>query len=1030
MNINYTLEKHLKFLADANKEFELLYSIWGLNKKNLTQGLNTIATSFPHYSRHDISHSMALINNIQCLLGEERIKRLGATDTFLLLMAGLTHDAGMILTYRLVEEQWDSPDFKELLVNLKEKADRVVSDAASLILSQKGTSHGLNSFKWAVEIKNAVVIITAEIFRNKHARLGFLNLTSNDEFKKLAENFYSSQLPDRFWELLARIAYLHGENFDKVISDLYQQANGLNGDYIHPRFIACMIRLGDLLDFDNNRFNPYSIATIKEMPNISVQHQQKHAAVKHMLISPSSIEAELNCTDENVYRLSKSWFDWIEAEVNNQSREWTHIAPEDLGGLPPVIRKGSIRILYNGIQTKPELLNLRFSMSQQKIFSILRGGGIYKEPGFVFIREIVQNAFDASKIQMWQDIKDGIYDFCLEKMYNEIKFPDDIPPQIYNQYPIILKVCWKDAGKSILHFECSDKGTGISESTLLRMTKFVGESHNEDKRYKEFYNDMPYWLRPTAAFGVGLQSIFFVSQTFEVETSFKGETTKRIVFRSAADNQYSSIVEENIDKTRGTTIKVDIRKDKFAELFGTTFSWTILDNVDVFKNDGDNIYLAKIHDFVLRTFAVVENLNFKYLTYNSERDFANNEDSLAKAYTVKTNNQHYKCTYLFDNDILVFNIYENEFGSTLRLWFRTDMRCYSLNKRILVRDIIVANENFSYRTTEHIGFEWNLNNQETDRIVDISRDNLTFAGKEWAATTFLKKILPNILNLIKEPFEKVIKENMPNEKMKTQYLNYCLTSYSHHIMSFDNETLNKIILPQHIASKNKSTICAAEFFNADEVYVINGFKTNGENCILPEIQQEIEDNCKHDLYGKIVLWNDSYLYSALQSNFRCTMVLKYEQGCHIYKLNKIVKIDSIQLVENNSTNYLSCLEKDSLHHCSRNTIYALKEYSTIAVKLDYVSGFERFPDYGNCCIFSPFKTKKQISSLLDAVKGYSDSDIQSYIRENLSQYITSSMIEFVKSSNINKDITSEDISTTYSKLIYDFIKLKQTTSNA
>ena len=61
-----------------------------------------------------------------------------------------------------------------------------------------------------------------------------------------------------------------------------------------------MIRLGDLLDFDSNRFNSYSIATIQKVPDISLLHQQKHASVKYMLVSPYFIEVELNCVDGDV----------------------------------------------------------------------------------------------------------------------------------------------------------------------------------------------------------------------------------------------------------------------------------------------------------------------------------------------------------------------------------------------------------------------------------------------------------------------------------------------------------------------------------------------------------------------------------------------------------------------------------------------------------------------------------------------------------------------------------------------------------
>ena len=147
--MNYTFEKHLKSLSEVDKDYELLYSIWDLNKKNLTQGLNLISSSFPHYSGHDVSHSMTIINNIQCFLGEERIKRLGATDTFLLLMACLTHDIGMILTYRIIEEEWQDKKFKTLLEELTSSADSVIAEASKLLLlhSKKGNNAGLDNFR-------------------------------------------------------------------------------------------------------------------------------------------------------------------------------------------------------------------------------------------------------------------------------------------------------------------------------------------------------------------------------------------------------------------------------------------------------------------------------------------------------------------------------------------------------------------------------------------------------------------------------------------------------------------------------------------------------------------------------------------------------------------------------------------------------------------------------------------------------------------------------------------------------------------
>lgn len=1028
LNIKYTLEEHLKSLANEDKDYELLCSIWDLNKRNLTQGLNLVSNSFPHYSIHDINHSMTIIDNIQCFLGEDRIKRLSATDTFLILMAGLTHDIGMILMYSIIEEEWQHNDFKEILENFSNSDDYVIADSAKLLIKiyQQKAKEDLKDYGWALKVKNAVVILTAEIFRAKHAKQSANYLNSNETFKQLANNFHAEQLPSRFMDLLTNIAALHGQDFEAVMTQLYQEANGYKGDYIHPRFIAYMIRLGDLLDFDNNRFNPYSKIGLKEIPETSKLHEQKHASVKHMLISPNSIEAELDCPNEEVYRISRSWFDWLEKEVNNQSREWTNIAPRNLGGLPPVISKGNIKILYNGIQGNSDLLNLKFSMSQEKMFAILQGGGIYKEPGFAFIREIVQNAFDASKIQMWNDIESGLYDsYFTNILKDDIKFPDDISSIIYQQYPVTLVIKWQDKEKNILHFECEDLGTGISESALLRMTNNVGESRKNDKGYSNVYNNMPNFLRPTAAFGIGLQSIFFVAPKFEVETYFLGETSKRIVFRTAAKNQYSSIVKENVKGKRGTIVKVDIPKERFAELFGNSFSWDILGTTDVFKGKGDDLYLAKIDKFCRDTFSHIENMSFDYKAENPERSFQILTDSKETSDCIK--NTHFKYHTYIQENFLVFHILENKIGSTFQLWFNNKVnRTNYLSQRLLLRDILVSNAKFNYYKTEYLGFEWNLYSQSTDKVVDLSRDNLTYNGFTWITDTLLNNLLPEFLNLINDYFINILNSNIDNESLRYQYFNYCLTSFACNLdIKYSDKCLKECIIPSYMASFNKKDITSYRLFTESDIYLISGFRTNGYHVILEEDKNQIEKQYEKILKDKLVIWGMNYLHTALRFNFICTEVIVYSNKCQIYKLernynnrNDIKVIDAVE-------EYLLSLERISIHECSRNTIYGLKQYSNIVVHLNYISGFEFFPDYSTCCIYSPFSKEGQVDKLLEELKDKEESEMKEYLRKNLSQYITPYMIEVIKKYNIHENITEDQIKDEYILLIFDFINVKK-----
>ncbi len=98
------------------------------------------------------------------------------------------------------------------------------------------------------------------------------------------------------------------------------------------------------------------------------------------------------------------------------------------------------------------------------------------------------------------------------------------------------------------------------------------------------------------------------------------------------------------------------------------------------------------------------------------------------------------------------------------------------------------------------------------------------------------------------------------------------------------------------------------------------------------------------------------------------------------------------------------------------------------MRLSYVSGFERFPDYSTCCIFSPFNSKNKAKDLFEAVKDMPDVEIKEYIKNNLHSYITTSMMEVLKYANINENITDEQIYEGYISLIYDFIKMKQRNS--
>lgn len=1054
-----TLEKHLEKLCNEEKDYEILHSIWSLNKTNLSKGLKLIPSIYPNYSAHDETHSNKIIDNIELLLGEERIEKLSPTDTFLILMACYTHDIGMILTYKVIEEKWQDNKMKSTINSFAQSTDEVIANAANLILNFKKADKkesketDKDNLQWALEVKNAVTILTAEIFRSDHAQMSSTYMIENEEFLKLADHYYWNQLPRRFKDLLANIAMLHGKDFSLIFKILNKEANGFKGDYIHPRFIACLIRLGDLLDFDDGRFNTFSIATLKSMPKISELHRQKHASVKHMLISPKAIEAELNCNTDEVYRISRNWFDMLEGEVNDQSREWTNIAPDDLGGLPPVISKDSIKILYQGVQTKPELMNLKFTISNKKIFEVLAGGAIYNEPGFVFIREIVQNALDASKIQLWKDIENGIYGSYLTKEIKDIKFPEDIDRKIYDLYPIKLEVKWKDEKRDALIVTCEDKGTGISEDSLIRMTSQVGESHKKDSNYEELISRIPFWLKPTAAFGIGMQSIFFVNNKFDVNTQYLGESAKHIIFRSAANNSYISITSDQIKMKRGTQISVEIPGNRFKELFGGSTNIILLNKFNPLENPDDDLYLTKIDDFVDQTFQYNRLIPIKYKSYNYDKTFGttkgNKEEGNKKENIIKTTS-NYQITKRENYAVIHYSIAEAIYGSIIKINFYKSEGINGFESKLLLREIPISNSNLNYYALNYMNLTWNLCNPDSDKIVNLSRDRLIPKGYDEITEKLLFNLLPKFLPIIESDLAKSISDKKDEEtknKLKKQYFNLALSLYTlagNEYTNIKKDLLDNPIVPVNGVTDNKGKIINAKTFFDSEQFVICDIYNP---ITIHNANEEPEDNKKSTYIPEIqtynptdnIIWSLYFLIPALRNHFQCTKIYSFKKNKLIYLIKKFTTKEEIissvdyginQKGKKTLQSYIYNTFCRAPFTANRPCIYGITKYNNIIIKPYFITGVENYPPFSSSIIFSPFSSQEEISKWCKAVDSKNEDTQKSFIYDHLKDHLAKALTEVIKKYNIQETkVSDEDIYTSYTELLLDFYKGYQENKN-
>ena len=122
--------------------------------------------------------------------------------------------------------------------------------------------------------------------------------------------------------------------------------SGIARDEAHPRFISCLLRLGDLLDVDTGRFCPTMLACAGQLPESSRAHVLKHAAIRHLRVDPELIEVEAEFSTDDAlsgaYQVCAAWFEMLQAELGIQQRHWTQISPG--GGLGPLPSVGKIEV--------------------------------------------------------------------------------------------------------------------------------------------------------------------------------------------------------------------------------------------------------------------------------------------------------------------------------------------------------------------------------------------------------------------------------------------------------------------------------------------------------------------------------------------------------------------------------------------------------------------------------------------------------------------------------------------------------------
>lgn len=527
------IEQRLREVCADDSRLRLLEVQWEYDKNSVRDALQAVATTFPHYSRHDASHSNTILVNVLRILGD-RLRNLSATDLWMLLEASYWHDVGMIVNDHSLRSTWITGEFRDHLEQLLASDDAVLASSAAL-LSQRSRVLELDD-TWPVDVRQALTFVAADFFRRAHATKSAEAVRSPRSYGIQSPR---SPIPQRLFEWLALVCSAHGEDRDRVMTLPYEE-NGIAADRCHPRFIAFMLRLGDLLDLDNGRFCPVLLASIGRIPMTSAAHIGKHASIRRFAVTEMRIEVEAVCFDDpllpsgnghQAYQAVALWLSWLEAELKHVAAVWTDIAPKTLGGGPPSV--GRLRASLQGYELVPGLEAPEFGVDAEYFLELSKGSNLFGDPTKAWQRELLANAVDATLIRIWHTLSEAEQDVvnCAPDITEELRRRAANLPIRVDVHPVgdesdnaesrRWRVCISDSG-------C---GMGLDE---VRALQVVGSSPRNHRR-RRLIADMPEALKPTGSFGIGFQSVFLDVDEVEVVTSdLVTRNKRRIVLRRAA----------------------------------------------------------------------------------------------------------------------------------------------------------------------------------------------------------------------------------------------------------------------------------------------------------------------------------------------------------------------------------------------------------------------------------------------------------------------------------------------------------------
>lgn len=478
--------------------------------KQIQQILAAGGTSPTDFTLHDAEHSFRVAEWMAKIVTEDVLGRLGIYDLALLLLSAYLHDIGMTPEQSRVQRHWRhlvfGPSETDGLTN-KQAADfqRWLDDERDGITPPlaKGGQASEGDLRLAAELITYYARYRHNDWSEEWIRKGTLR-SDNSSDQVLNLGSYEGWLDD-----LVRICRSHHEGYDQLVKDSFDpRPAGKHGEVVHIRYIACVLRIADVLDIDPERTPAVLFHHREVAPKSMIYWWKDHdfwikrdgpALIVHALPSSAVLERAVRDTAELIR---------VELETCarlSREKPFHHCSFRSLDPLP---HRWSFPESLQ-LQVKPRndeyvYIDGAFRPDTAKLLELLSGTHLYQEP-LVAVRELLQNAFDAVKEEMaltrlrWDNPNDLTRTRILPELHRvELQFKES-----NDRY-------W---------LSCTDTGVGMTRRIIENYLLVSGRSRrHEILDLERKCQSAGFRLGRTGQFGIGVLSYFMLADRVEIYT--------------------------------------------------------------------------------------------------------------------------------------------------------------------------------------------------------------------------------------------------------------------------------------------------------------------------------------------------------------------------------------------------------------------------------------------------------------------------------------------------------------------------------